>query len=117
MKRLRGKLRYAYELARNSLRRSTERQKRLYNERVFGQRIHAGDLVWVMNKERKKGKTPKLQPKWKGPCLVTRAFNDVVVAVHLSPRKCSNLHVDLLKPCTVRKEPPWIKRLRRKLKL
>ena len=117
VKRLRGKLRYAYELARNSLRRSTERQKRLYNERVFGQRIHAGDLVWVMNKERKKGKTPKLQPKWKGPCLVTRAFNDVVVAVHLSPRKCSNLHVDLLKPCTVRKEPPWIKRLRRKLKL
>ena len=110
-------LQYAYELSRRTLRRSAEKQKRLYNERVFGEAVHAGDLVWVMNKERKKGKSPKLQPKWKGPCLVSRSFNDVVKEVHLSPRRVVNLHVDLLKPCQVRKEPPWIRRLRKKLKL
>ena len=99
------------------MRKSTERQKRLYNERVFGEAVNTGDLVWVMNKERKKGKSPKLQPQWKGPCLVSRAFNDVVKEVYVNPRKCVNLHVDLLKPCAVRKEPPWIKRLRKKLKL
>ena len=115
--KLREKLHFAYELCRNTLRKSTERQKRLYNERVFGQPIKTGDIVWVMNKERKKGKTPKLQPKWKGPCLVTKAFNDVVVEVHVKPRKCVNYHVDLLKPCVVRKLPPWIKRLKKKLTL
>ena len=117
VKKLREKLHYAYELSRNCLRKSTERQRRLYNERVFGEKVKVGDLVWVMNKERKRGKTPKLQPKWKGPCFVSHAYNDVVVAVHLNPRKCLNLHVDLLKPCAVRKEPPWIRRLRKKLKL
>ena len=106
IKKLKKRLRYAYELSRGTLRRSTERQKRLYNERVFGHPVKPGNLVWVMNKDRKKGKSPKLQPKWKGPCLVSRAFNDVVVEVYLSPRKILNLHVDLLKPCQVRKEPP-----------
>ena len=115
VKKLRGRLHYAYELSRNSLRRSTERQRRLYNERVFGQKVNVGDIVWAMNKERKKGKSPKLQPKWRGPCLVSHAFNDVVVTVHFSPRKCLNLHVDLLKPCVLRKIPPWIRRLRKKL--
>ena len=117
VKKLKEKLRYAYELSRRTLRRSAERQRRLYNERVFGQPIKAGDIVWVMNKERKKGKSPKLQPKWKGPCFVSRAFNDVVVQVYVNPRKIVNFHVDLLKPCEVRKEPPWIKRLRKKLSL
>ena len=87
------------------------------NERVFGQPIKTGQIVWVMNKQKQKGKCPKLQPKWKGPCLVSHAFNDVVVQVHLNPRKAVNLHVDLLKPCEVRKVPPWMKRLKKKLNL
>ena len=117
VKKLKPKLHYAYELARKNLRRSTERQRRLYNERVFGEKVHEGDLVWVMNKERKKGKTPKLQPRWKGPCLVTKSYNDVVKQVFLTAKKSLNLHVDLMKPCEVRKVPPWIKRLCKRLKL
>ena len=117
VKILKRRLQYAYELSRKTLKRSTERQKRLYNERVFGEAVHTGDLVWTMNKERKKGKSPKLQPKWKGPCLVSRSFNDVVKEVYITPRRVINLHVDLLKPCVVKKEPPWIRRLRKKLKL
>ena len=116
-KKLRERLHYSYELARSTLRRSAERQRRLYNERVFGEKIKQGDLVWVMNKEKKKGKSPKLQPKWKGPALVSHCFNDVVVQVHLSPKKILNMHVDLLKPCEVRTIPPWIRRLKKKLHL
>ena len=106
---------YAYELARSVLRRSVERQKRLYNERVFGEPVHKGDLVWVAEKTKKKGKSPKLQPRWKGPCLVIDVLNDVVIKVQLGPKKTSNLHIDLLKPCTIRRPPAWIRKRLRKL--
>lgn len=116
-KKMRERLYYAYELARNTLRRSVERQKRLYNQRVFGEKIKEGDVVWVANKVKKKGESPKLSPKWKGPSLVTKVYNDVIVQVHLTATKVSNLHVDLLKPCEMRKEPTWIRRMKKRLKI
>ena len=117
VKDLSEKLSYAYSLSRDAMRRATERQRRLYNERTFGHKYKEGEIVWVMNKERKKGKSPKLQPNWKGPCLVAKIFNDVVVSVYLTQKKCINLHSDMLKPCTVRKTPAWIKRVKNKLRL
>ena len=116
-RKMRDRLNYAYSLARTTLRRSVERQKRLYNQRMYGQPIQKGDIVWAAIKLRKKGVSPKLQPKWRGPCLVTEVYNDVVVKVQLTPKKASNLHVDLLKPCHVKRWPAWLRKQRKKLQL
>ena len=111
---MRKRLGYAYELARKTLKRSVERQKRLYNQRTFGEPLETGDVVWCMDKTKKKGKSPKLQPKWKGPGLITQKFNDVIVRVQFSPKKASILHVDMLKPCTSKKLPFWMRRMKKK---
>ena len=79
VKSLKGRLNFAYDLSRDTLRRSTERQKRLYNEQVFGQTAKLNDIVWVMNKEKK-----------------CHANNDIVAP--WIPERL-NLHVDLFKPC------------------
>ena len=113
--KMRERLHYAYDVARKVLKKSVERQKRLYNERVFGEPHHVGDLVWCADKTRKKGVSPKLQPKWKGPGIITEVFNDVVVKVQFSPKKMSILHVDLLKPCHTKKLPFWMKKLQKRL--
>ena len=113
--KLRERLEYAYELARNTLRRTVERQKRLYNERVFGTPIQRGDIVWVALKTKRKGVSLKLQPKWKGPSLVIEKLNEVIAKVQLTPRKIVNLHVDMLKPCELRHVPQCIRRLRKKI--
>lgn len=113
--KLRKQLEYAYDLARVSLKRMAERQGRLYNRGTFGDRIQVGDVVWYANKLRKKGVSPKLQPKWRGPCLVTCMHNDILAQVQLSSRKTTTVHTDLLKPCFIKNLPGWIKRARKKL--
>ena len=112
---LRDKLSYAYQVARTVLKRSVERQRRLYNQRVFGEPFKCGDLVWCAEKTKKKGKSPKLQPRWKGPGIITAVYNDVVVRVQFSPKKIMILHVDMLKPCNTNKLPFWMRKLRKSL--
>ena len=113
--KLRKRLEYAYGLARKNLMRSGERQKALYDRKNHGSGYKVGDRVWCMNKTRKKGVCPKLQPKWKGPCIITKVHNDVIVEVQLSIRKTSTLHTDLLKPCHAISVPAWLKRLEKRL--
>ncbi|ELU18541.1 hypothetical protein CAPTEDRAFT_198792 [Capitella teleta] len=57
------------------------------------------DLCWVAEKKLKKGECPKLKPKWRGPFLVRRILNDVLVEVQISARKSCVYHTDLLKQC------------------
>ena len=76
--KMKKRLAYAYELARTTGKQSVERQKRLYNERVFGTPIKQSDIVWVAVKTKKKGVSPKLQPRWKGPSLVLKMHNEVI---------------------------------------
>ncbi|ELU08922.1 hypothetical protein CAPTEDRAFT_206998 [Capitella teleta] len=57
------------------------------------------DLSWVVEKRRKKEECPKLTPKWRGPFLVRRILNDVLVKVQISARKSCVYHTDLLKHC------------------
>jgi hypothetical protein len=86
-------------MARDNLKQSAERQKTLYDRRKHEQQFHVGNLVWFLNKIRKKGVSPKLQPKWRGPCVVVRMFSDVLSEIQLSARKTVTVHTDMLKPC------------------
>merc|ERR1711893_170362 len=85
--KLQKQLEYAYELARICLKQSAERQMKYHNMNTYGETMKAGDVVWYANKLRKKGVSPKLQPKWRGPCLITKMHNDVLAQVQLSARK------------------------------
>ena len=114
--RLKAKLTYAYEMARKNLKKSAERQFRLYNRNLYGEPIETGDIVWYANKIRKKGISPKLQPKWRGPCLVVKKLNDVLVRIKLTAKKGVTVHTDLLKPCHSRQLPRWLVRARKSLR-
>lgn len=115
VKKLRERLTYAYRMARENLRRSAERQKKLYDRKKTSATYREGDPVWYLNKIRKKGVTPKLQPKWRGPCVIVRMYSDVVAEVQLSARKSVTVHVDMLKPCYSVRRPSWLTKLVKKL--
>ena len=115
VQKLKNKLLYVYSLARKSLKKAAERQSSLYNRRKFGDNFEEGSLVWYANKLRKKGVSPKLQPKWRGPCIITRMYNDVLAEVQLSAKKSVVVHTDLLKPCKSLTLPAWLKKVRREL--
>ena len=110
VKRMQKKLTYAYDLARQNLKQAAERQSKYYNRSKHGDAFGSGDLVWYANKLRKKGVSPKLQPKWKGPCLVIKRHNDVLVQIQLGAKKFMNVHTDLLKLCHSKKRPRWLRR-------
>ncbi len=112
VKRLKQKLQYCYELAGRQLKKGAEKQKRLYDKGVYGEKFEVGDIVWYANKIRKKGESPKLSPKWKGPCLIHKLHNDVLAHIQLSNRKYVTVHTDLLKKCFSKKLPGWVKRNR-----
>ena len=115
IKNLQSKLTEAYKLARLNLKSSAARQKKYYNAHTHGCSFNVGDSVWYANKLRKKGVSPKLQPKWRGPCLVVKRFNDCLVHINLSCKKSMTVHTDLLKPCYSTRLPGWFRRKRRQL--
>ena len=76
--KLQKQLQFAYEMARVALKRTAEKQIWLYNQSTFGEIMKTGDMVWYANKLCRKGVTPKFQPQWKGPCLITKMHNEVL---------------------------------------
>ena len=106
---LRDRLEEAHRLARRHLRQATCRQKRYYDNKVRGTPFQVGDLCWVANKAHKKGISPKLQDKWKGPGLVTRVYGDVTVEVQLGAAKFVTVHTDMLKESQSPKRPSWMR--------
>ena len=57
-----------------------------------------GDLVWMMNKSIRKGKSPKLQMRWLGPLVVIKRLKDVIFQVKMNEKEGKIIHYDLLKP-------------------
>jgi len=115
VKKLSDRLTYSYRLAREQLKHAAERQKRLYDKKSTATTYHLGDLVWYIQKNRKVGVSPKLQPKWLGPCVISRMHSDVIVEVQTTARKSTTVHIDMLKPCYTAKRPRWVARLVKKL--
>ena len=88
----------AHEEARQHLRRATERCKRYYDYKSKPTTYQPGDLVWVYSPRRYKGRTPKWQRCYAGPCEIVRRINAVNYAVKRSPRAAPVIvHVDKLK--------------------
>ena len=104
--KLQKQLVFAYEMAWVALKRTAEKQTRLYNQSTFVESMTAGDVVWYAIKLPRKGVTPKFQPKWKGPCLITKMHNKVLAQIQLSSVSVT-VHTDLLKLCHSKNLPGW----------
>lgn len=108
-RQLQDRLDKAHKFARCQAETAGMRQKRLYDLRVRGQHFKAGDHVWVYSPKRKKGRSPKLDSKWIGPCYVVERVGEVVYRVRLAPRgRFVVLHRDRLAPYHGRGHPAFM---------
>ena len=74
---LRDSLEAAHHLARTHLQAAQRRQKDFYDRRVAGSPFSVGDRALLSSTAVKRGLSPKLHPKWRGPYIVLAKINDV----------------------------------------
>ena len=106
--KLRQNLQEAHTRARQCLRQSARRQKRNYDRKAYGRGLQKGQFVWLFNKSKKKGRSPKLELRWDGPFLVVKKLSDVTYRVQRKPgSKAFVVHGDRLKPYTGETLKAW----------
>ena len=114
IKRLKERLHTCFSEVRDHMKRAGERQRKFYNLSADSKNYRAGDVVYLQEKTRKKGVSPKLMPKWRGPYLVISRFG-TVCEVQTSAKTSKLCHFDLLKLCHSLNLPAWLIKTRRKL--
>jgi len=73
-------------LVREILNLASDKMKARYDLRANSGGFQQNDKLWLFNPQRKKCKSPKLTPVWKGPYNVVKRLNDVVYRVQRSPK-------------------------------
>ena len=102
--RLQDRLQTVHAAAREHTTHQMVTQKRHYDANVRLVQYHPGDVVWLHNPTRTKGRSPKLTRPWTGPYVVVQRINDVNFRLQASPRAKSQIvHADRMKPCIGRK--------------
>ncbi len=115
---LRDRFHRIHALVRNKLQQFTQRQKRDHDVRIADMSYEAGDLVYIRDSSRTKGLSPKLQPNWRGPCIVLKKVNDLLFEVRYSQRgKSIIIHYDRIKKYQCDEIPEWMADLRTRLRL
>ena len=74
-------LHQVHTLARKSLQSSQGRQKRDHDLKLKLTMYEVGDLVYVLDSARKIGISPKLQPVWKGPYVISKVHSPILFEV------------------------------------
>ena len=96
---LQDRLEVAHRFARKEQEEAGARQRRQYDLSARGRHFVPGESVWVYNPRRKKGRCPKLDSHWEGPCKVLERVGAVVYRVEMRKRrKKVVLHRDRLAP-------------------
>ena len=83
---LQSKLQSIHEVASQRLVEASNRQKRDYDHWENRTDYNTGDLLLVRDVTKRKGLTPKLQSRWKGPYTIVKLISDFVYLVRESPR-------------------------------
>lgn len=97
---LQSTMRTAHQVARDTMAQQMASQKRYFDQTVHLTNYEPGDIVMCYLPANKKGRTPKLMPKWRGPYLVRHRLSDVVYRIQQSPRaKPKIVHGDIIKRC------------------
>ena len=84
--RLRASIATVHDFARDHQQAGSQRMKRRYDIRSKAFTFSKGELVWLYNPQRKKGKSPKLSRPWEGPYVIVERLNDVVYRIQRGPR-------------------------------
>ena len=98
---LRVRLEECYDLARDQLKKSAERQQKEHDTRIVQNQYQPGQLVYKRHHNHKKFEIP-----WVGPYVVMEMLSDCLYRV-ADKRKTYVLHHDLLKPYQSRVIPVW----------
>ena len=90
----------AQQLARDNLKKAQRKDKHYYDQNASKSNFKVGDEVWLHNKARKKGLSPKLMAKWIGPFHITNKISDVNFELTdpQMKRKPTVVHCNRLKP-------------------
>lgn len=112
--KLRSSMKKCENIARENLKSASRGQKRLHDLRTHEKSYNPSDLVYIKDDAKKVGKSPKLQPLWKGPAVVARKLGQVLYEV-ITKKGSTILHHDRLKPCLLETVPRWISKARRQL--
>ena len=105
------RMKKAYTVVRENLKRAAERNRRYYDLRVKPRRYQVGDWVYYFNPRRFKGKQEKWMRKYTGPYLVEKVTGEVNVIIRKNRNaKPMCVHIDKLKPYTAEDTPSsWLK--------
>jgi len=99
----------AYRLAREKLRASAERRKRIYDVKVKTEQFKVGDWVFYRYPRRFQSRSAKWQKSYTGPYLVVRVIEPVNCILQKSPKsKPFVVHVDKLKKCFGTTPTAWV---------
>ena len=111
-------LRHFHDIARNNLKRAANYRKTNHDLRIALRTFSKGDLVWFRNERRSKGRCPKLQSVWFGPCVVLKKLNDLNYRIQLNGSGSSKIvHIERLKQFHGKETTKrWIKILQKQLK-
>ncbi|MES9881558.1 MAG: reverse transcriptase domain-containing protein [Sedimenticola sp.] len=115
---LRTRMQQSHEIARKHLSANAQRQEMLYDARLSVFNFKQGDVVWVENEAIAPGLCAKLQPAYKGPCVIVHKFNDLTYSVQLNATGSTRvLHHNKMKPYEGTDIPVWIQFANRRLEV
>ncbi|KAK3084183.1 hypothetical protein FSP39_009670 [Pinctada imbricata] len=96
---LQEKLSEIHDIARETLKKSSERQKRNYDRIVRELNYDIGDLVRRSQPKIAKGTKQKLSQIWTGPWIIVKRLSEVLYQIkHSKNSKPVIIHADNLKP-------------------
>jgi hypothetical protein len=70
-----------HQLAREKLTSNVDKMKQRYDLKTHESFYQPGDLVYLYNPRRKKGRCPKLQRNWQGPWQIVEGISDLVYRI------------------------------------
>ena len=112
--RLQQAIRTSHEIARDVLKTTQSRMKRDYDVKIRSREYKPGDLVYVLDTAKIKGRAKKLDPPWKGPGIVVERLSSYIYKIKLQSIAFITNH-DRLKPCLDRKIPAWLRQCQHRL--
>ena len=108
---LRERMYKVHHMAREQICRAQVYQQTHYNKSANQCIYQPGDLVLKFNKAREVGVSTKLLPIYTGPFLVTEVLSSVLIRIR-DRRRSQIVHHDLVKKCTEKCIPMWLRRMR-----
>ena len=111
LKNLDDKMSEAHETARKTLKTRLKRAERYYNLNQKVEDIQVGDVVYLLDKSSRKGRSKKLDPVWIGPGVIVHGLTPFLFRIRMKNRIERVVNHDCLKKANLREIPVWIENL------